>query len=209
MRTPTVPLAGVADPSAPDRTATARFTTAMRRAGETSATMPDSVWVPLASGALMLAAGAMSLATGRPWLFPALGPTALLVAASPGHPTTRFHSIVVGHATAFACGWLAVLLLGAGNAEGARLLGGGGLSVARVWAAAFAVAGTALLQPSLKAYHPPAAATALLVAMGAYRTDLKTVAAMLAGVLVVALLGEWFQRMRLRAGAAPAAPAAR
>lgn len=195
MRTPTVPLAGVADVGPADRTATARFTTAMRRAGHTSATMPDSVWVPLASGALILAAGAMSLASGRPWLFPALGPTALLIAASPGHPTTRFHSIVVGHATAFACGWLAVLLLGAGNSEAARLLGGG-MPVARVWAAAFAVAGTALLQPSLKAYHPPAAATALLVALGAYRTDGRTALAMLAGVLVVALLGEWFQRLR-------------
>lgn len=205
MRTPTVPLAGVADASPADRTATARFTTAMRRAGHTSATMPDSVWVPLASGALILAAGAMSLASGRPWLFPALGPTALLIAASPGHPTTRFHSIVVGHATAFACGWLAVLLLGAGNSEAARLLGGG-MPVARVWAAAFAVAGTALLQPSLKAYHPPAAATALLVALGAYRTDGRTALAMLAGVLVVALLGEWFQRLRRPDGASSLTP---
>ncbi len=196
MPTPTIPLAAIADPRPADRTTSARFTTSMRRAGQSSASMPDSVWVPVTSGALILAAGAMSLATGKPWLFPALGPTALLIAASPGHATTRFHSIVVGHVTAFACGWLAVILVGAG--DGARLLSGGGLSVARVWAAAFAVAGTALIQPSLRAYHPPAAATALLIALGAYRTDLKTAFALLAGVLVVALLGEWFQRLRLR-----------
>lgn len=200
MPTPTIPLAAIADPRPADRTTSARFTTAMRRAGQSSASMPDSVWVPVTSGALILAAGAMSLATGKPWLFPALGPTALLIAASPGHATTRFHSIVVGHVTAFACGWLAVILVGAG--DGARLLSGGGLSVARVWAAAFAVAGTALIQPSLRAYHPPAAATALLIALGAYRTDLKTAFALLAGVLVVALLGEWFQRLRLRDAAA-------
>lgn len=204
MPTPTVPLPGVADPRPADRSATARLTTAIRRAGHSSATMPDSVWVPLASGALILAAGAMSLATGRPWLFPALGPSALLIAASPGHVTTRFHSIVVGHATALACGWLAVILLGAGG--GARLLSGGGISVARVWAGALAVAFTAFVQPSLRAYHPPAAATALLVAMGAYRTDLKTALSLMGGVLVVALLGEWFQRLRLRDAGVDAPP---
>lgn len=196
MPTPTVPLAGVSDSIPAPRTASTRFGTAMRRAGHTSATMPDSVWVPVVSGTLILAAGAMSLATKRPWLFPALGPTALLIAVNPGHPTTRFHSIVVGHVVAFACGWLAVLLLGAG--DGGRLFMGGGLTVARVWAGAFAVAGTALLQPSLRAYHPPAAATALLVALGAYRSDLRTTLSLLAGVAVVALLGEWFQRLRLR-----------
>ncbi|MCY7379251.1 MAG: HPP family protein [Gemmatimonadaceae bacterium] len=196
MPTPTVPLASVAHAAPTDRTASTRFTTAMRRAGQTSATMPDSVWVPLVSGTLILAAGAMSLATGRPWLFPALGPTALLIAVNPGHPTTRFHSIVVGHVVAFACGWLAVLLLGAG--DGGRLFMGGGLTVTRVWAGAFAVAVTAFIQPSLRAYHPPAAATALLVALGAYRSDLRTTLSLLAGVAVVALLGEWFQRLRLR-----------
>ena len=54
------------------------------------------------------------------------------------------------------------------------------------------------IQPSLRAYHPPAAATALLVALGAYRSDLRTTLSLLAGVAVVALLGEWFQRLRLR-----------
>lgn len=195
MPTPTIPLASVTDAAPADRTASTRFTTAMRRAGQTSATMPDSVWVPLVSGTLILAAGAMSLATGRPWLFPALGPTAVLIAVNPGHPTTRFHSIVVGHVVAFASGWLAVLLLGAG--DGGRLFMGGGLTVTRVWAAAFAVAVTAFIQPSLRAYHPPAAATALLVALGAYRSDLRTTLSLLAGVAVVALLGEWFQRLRL------------
>jgi hypothetical protein len=205
MRTPTVPLPGVTAAPSGDRTASERFTTALRRAGRSSASTPDSVWVPAVSGTLILAAGAMSLATGKPWLFPALGPTAVLIATNPGHPTTRFHNIVVGHVTAFVCGWLAVLLLGAGDSF--TLLGGHGIPVVRVWASAFAVAGMALVQPSFRAYHPPAAATALLVALGAYRTDLKTSLALLAGVLVVALLGEWFQRLRTREGTASAAPA--
>jgi hypothetical protein len=139
----------------------------------------------------------MSLATGTPWLFAGLGPTAVVVASTPGHPTTRFHNIVLGHATAIACAWLAMLLLGADGRS--TLLGGHPLSVARVWASAGAVAVMALVQPSLRAYHPPAAATALLITLGVYHTTWRTSLSLMAGVLVVALLGEWLQRIRMAA----------
>lgn len=155
----------------------------------------DSVWVPLVSAVLILAAGAMSLATKRPWLFAGLGPTAVMIAATPGHATTRFQAVVVGHVTAFICAWLVLLLFGANTAP--SILGSHALPVARVWASAFAVALMALVQPSLRAWHPPAAATALLVTLGVYHTDWKTSLSLLGGVVVVALLGEWFQRLRL------------
>src|SRR4051794_29271890 len=105
MQTPTVPHPGIA--TAADRNATARFATGVHRASRSLAGASDAVWVPMASGALVLAVGAMSLATRQPWLFPALGATAVLVATNPGHPTTRFHAIVLGHVSAFACAWLA------------------------------------------------------------------------------------------------------
>jgi CBS-domain-containing membrane protein len=169
----------------------------MRRlASRSPAAAADSVWVPLASGTLILVAGAMTLATGSPWLFAALGPTAVIVAANPGHPTTRFHSVVLGHLVALLCGWVALLLMGAGDAP--SLFGTHAVSVSRIWASAAAVAITALVQPSLKAYHPPAAATALLITLGAYSASWKTFGSMIAGVLVVALVGEWLQRIRLR-----------
>jgi hypothetical protein len=193
--TPTVPVSSVSADGATARGSTARFTAAVRRSGASFAATPDSVWVPTVSAGLILAAGATSLATGQPWLFPALGPTAVLVATNPGHPTTRFHSIVLGHLTGLACAWLALLLL---VGDSPTLLSGHGMGVARVWASAFAVAGMALVQPSLRAYHPPAAATVLLVTLGVYRTDWKSALAMMAGVLVVAAVGEWTQRMRLR-----------
>lgn len=155
----------------------------------------DAVWVPLVSAVLILAAGAVSLATGRPWLFAALGPTVVLLAANPGHPTSRFHAIVIGHAVALASAWIAILLLGAGDTR--TLLVGGGISVARVWAGALAVALMTAVQPSLKAYHPPAAATVLLVTLGVHRLTWSNAIALAGGVLVVAVLGEWFQRIRL------------
>lgn len=207
MLTPTVPAPAV-PPAASQvgaEAAPASSTGTMRRfASRSPAAAADSVWVPLASGALILVAGAMTLATRTPWLFAALGPTAVLMAANPGHRTVRFHTVVLGHVTALLCGWLAVLLMGAGGAP--ALLGGHTISVSRVWASAAAIAVTTLIQPSLKAYHPPAAATALLVTLGAYGASWKNFGSMVGGVLVVALVGEWLQRLRLaetsRAGAA-------
>jgi CBS-domain-containing membrane protein len=207
MRTPTIPMPQVpsaartaplaAPPAAPrpNRNATDVAMTAARKMLAAGA-MSDALWAPFVSAVLILAAGSLALATGRPWLFAALGPTAVLLAANPGHPTTRFHAIVVGHLVALACACIAVLLLGAGDAP--TLLGGAGISVARVWASALAIGMMTAIQPSLKAYHPPAAATVLLITLGVHRASWSTVFALLGGVLVVAVLGEWFQRLRLQ-----------
>jgi CBS-domain-containing membrane protein len=199
MRTPTVPLASV--PERPSGTATNVAMTAARRMLTTSA-MSDAIWVPLVSVILILAVGALSLATRKPWLFAALGPTVVLLAANPGHPTTRFHAIVVGHVVALCSAWVAVLLMGAGDAM--SLTGGSAIGVSRVWASAFAIGIMAAVQPSLKAYHPPAAATVLLVTLGVHRLTWSTFIAMVGGVLVVAVLGEWFQRIRLAQQRKPA-----
>jgi hypothetical protein len=199
MTTPTVPTPAVSP--APARSgAQARggshTGTLARLAARSPAAAADSVWVPLASGILVLVAGAMTLATGSPWLFAALGPTAVIVAANPGHQTTRFHSVVLGHFVALLSGWLAVLLMGAGDAP--SFLGSHATSVSRVWASAAAVAVTALVQPSMRAYHPPAAATALLVTLGIYSPSWRTFGSLMAGVLLVALVGEWLQRIRIK-----------
>jgi CBS-domain-containing membrane protein len=147
------------------------------------------------SAILILVAGAMTLATSQPWLFAALGPTAVQIASSPGQPSSRFHSVVVGHLSALLCAWLVVILVGASSGSGGMTTD---IGVARVWASAMAVAVTAMLQPSLRAYHPPSAATALLITLGAYHLTWKNSLSMMGGVVIVALMGEWFQRIRLR-----------
>ena len=169
MTTPTVPTPAITSTGTRAADATARLTAML--GGRSPAAAADAVWVPSVSGALVLVAGAMSLATKQPWLFAGLGPTALLLASSPGHTTARFHNIVVGHLTGLACAWLSLLLLGAATAPA---LLGGPTPVVRVWASAFAVALTAAVQPSLRAYHPPAAATALLVTLGVYKATWRT-----------------------------------
>ena len=91
----------VSDPAAKPRGDATRLTAVWK--GRSPAASADAVWVPTVSGILILVAGAMSLATKQPWLFAGLGPTAVAVASSPGHSSTRFHNIVVGHAVGFVC----------------------------------------------------------------------------------------------------------
>ena len=171
--------------------------TAMIRGGSIAPVL-DSVWVPLVSASLIALVGAVGAWMRQPWLFAALAPTIFMVAANPGHETTSFRAIVVGHLAAIACAYLALLLL---NATGSpSMLTTRVVPFPRIWASAAALAMLAVVQPQLRSYHPPAAATALLVTLGAYRMTGKTPMAMMGGVLVVAIVAELIQRMRPRRG---------
>lgn len=154
-----------------------------------------AAWAAAMSAILILVTGALTLATGQPWLFAALGPTAVAIASAPGQPSSRFHSVVVGHLSALLAAWLIIFLVGA---SGSTVAGDEVIGVARVWGSAMAVAVMVLVQPSLRAFHPPAAATALLITLGAYHLTWKSAASMMGGVVVIALMGEWFQRIRLK-----------
>jgi hypothetical protein len=156
--------------------------------GRSVARAVDAAWAPGVCVALVILIGALGFWMHQPWLFAGLGPSILLVASSPGHETSRFRSIAVGHLVAIGCAYLALLLLNATSAP--SLLAAATMSMQRVWASAGALAMLVLVQPQLRAYHPPAAATALLVTSGAYRMTGKTPLALMAGVLVVAIAAE-------------------
>jgi hypothetical protein len=171
--------------------------TAMLRGGSIAQVL-DTLWVPLVSAMLIVLVGAIGTWTRQPWLFASLGPTILMVAANPGHETTNFRAIVVGHIAAIACAYLALLML---NATGsASMLATRVVPFPRIWASAAALAMLAIVTPQLKAFHPPAAATALLVTLGAYRMAGKTPLALVGGVVAVALAAEALQRLRPRRG---------
>jgi hypothetical protein len=156
----------------------------------------DALWVPGVSAVMILIAGGMSYYLRQPWLFAGLGPTALMVASSPGHETTRFHAVVVGHLTALACAWLALLVLSADSAP--AVSASGGMPLVRIYASAAAIGLLAVVQPALRASHPPAAATALIVTLGAYRMKGKVPLGLMGGVLAVAVIGEVLRQVRQR-----------
>lgn len=159
--------------------------------------IPDIVWAPIASGFLMLTVGLLGLAFHQPWLFPSLGPTAFLQAEQPDQKTARFHNTVVGHLCGLAAGLLAVMVLGAATAP--PVLATGELTPVRVWASVLAIALNMLLGFLLKASHPPAAATTLLISLGGFKPTVSDATQVVIGVLIVASVGEILRRIRLKA----------
>lgn len=157
--------------------------------------VPDAVWGPTAVGGLLLAVGLIALAAGQPWLFPSLGPTAFLQAEQPSQRSSRFYNTVVGHLVGLAAGVAAVLLLGASAAPG--VMAAGDLTPVRLWAAVLSAVLTMPALALLKASHPPAAATMLLVALGGLPPTWRTAGTVAAGVLILAALGEGVRYLRL------------
>jgi CBS-domain-containing membrane protein len=100
---------------------------------------------------------------------------------------------VVGHLVGLAAGFVGVFVLGAYSDP--VVLVRHQLTWGRAGAAVIALALTLLVALLLKASHPPAGATTLLVALGAFKiADILTV---VAGVLIVAVAGELARRLRL------------
>ena len=159
--------------------------------------IPTAVWSPMAAGVLILALGALSVTFGRPWMLASLGATALLHAYTPDDEQSRAYNVVLGHAIALLAGFMAVALMGAADARSV-LTTKTALPVVRVWASAFAMILTLVGQIPARAFHAPAAATALLVTLGVYRPTSRTAIAMMSGVLIVAALGEAIRRARTR-----------
>lgn len=131
--------------------------------------------------------GALALAAGQPWLFPSLGPTVFLQAMSPGEPASRPWNMLVGHSIGVASGFGALAAFGALDAPSA--LGGLGLSPQRAAATALAVGVTIFLQQLADAKHPPAAATTMLITLGAIAPSWGAAAAVMIGVALVTGLG--------------------
>lgn len=157
------------------------------------AAMPDAVWAPMAGGVLALLVGLIGWAVGKPWLLPSLGPTAYLQAETPAHPSTRFYNVVIGHIIGLLAGLAAVALFNAWNEP--VVLTDHQLTLPRVLAAAVSVLLTLLLAPALKATHPPAAATCLLVALGSIKT-MSDAINLTIGAVLIGVFGEGARRLR-------------
>jgi uncharacterized membrane protein YgaE (UPF0421/DUF939 family) len=156
----------------------------------------EDVWVPLEAGLLLAVVGAFGILAGRPWLFPSLGPTAFALAEYPDARMSRFYHVVLAHLIGLGAAILSVHLLSARVAP--ALPASGQIAWARVWAAALALTLTILLEALLRTSHPPSAATALIVALGGIPPTLHAAIDVIAGVIIVATLGELIAWIRSR-----------
>jgi CBS domain-containing membrane protein len=96
-------------------------------------------------------------------VFPSLGPTAYVLFFSPRSASATPHNTLVGHAIGLVCGYGAYWLMGI---PGSVLAPHYGLNWPSILAAALSLAATGAVMIMLKASHPPAGATTLIVSLG-------------------------------------------
>jgi CBS domain-containing membrane protein len=98
-----------------------------------------------------------------PFLFPSLGPTAILFFFHPMSPSASPRHALIGHAIGIVCGYGALLLVGLQHA-GSEM--GVNMSLRRLLAVALSLGATAFFMIVLKVAHAPAGATTLIISMG-------------------------------------------
>jgi CBS-domain-containing membrane protein len=136
-------------------------------------------------GVLITVCGAVAWASGHPFLFPSLGPSAYLLATRPASPESAPHRVVGGHAIGTVTGLVSYSLLAPtlGLSALAAPLSAAGLRLAGAAVLSMVLTTTAMSVMGVR--HPPACATTLLVALGVFSTLADTVIVLLAVGLLV------------------------
>jgi CBS-domain-containing membrane protein len=124
---------------------------------------------------------ACAFATGEPFIFPSLGPTAFLFFYTPMTPAASPRNTICGHAIGAAAGYLALVVFGLTDAAPALA---SEVTGARVGAAALSLALTSGAMVLAGVPHPPAGATTLIVSLGILREPEQLLVLMLAVVFL-------------------------
>ena len=101
--------------------------------------------------------------TDSPFIFPSLGPTAFLLYYQPTAVASCPRNTLIGHFIGATVGWGCLAIFGLLDAPSAMA---DGVIWARVGAAALSLGVTSALMVLLRAAHPPAGATTLIVSLG-------------------------------------------
>lgn len=104
----------------------------------------------------------LAVFTNSPFVFPSLGPTAYLLFIAPLAENSSPRNTILGHAIGLICGYAAFALTGAANLPfGVHA----GVYWPRILAAALSLSTTGAFMVLLRAGHPPAGATTLIVSL--------------------------------------------
>ena len=148
----------------------------------------------LGEGGLVLAIAAIAYVTHEPLLFASLGPTAYEQVETPTQKSARLWNVMVGHFIALAAGFFALWVLGTWAAP--KVTVSSFVPAARMWTATLAATITAVGCLLAKASQPAALSTTLLVSLGSMQTE-RDALAIIAGVLLIGILGEPVRRFRV------------
>ncbi|SBT46064.1 HPP family protein [Micromonospora auratinigra] len=136
------------------------------------------------SAIAVVVAGTVALLTGQLWLFPSLGPAIMSHVEQPGKPESSPRNTVIGHLVALLAGYAMLVVTGLARH---RSVLDEGVTPARIVAAAGSLAVTAAVLVLLRAAHPPAGASTLIVSLGLLHTPTQLVIAFGAVLLVTAV----------------------
>lgn len=143
---------------------------------------------------LILAAALVAWACGKPLIFASLGPTAFEQIETPERPSAHPYNVVIGHLIAVLAGFISLAILGAWSAPP---VSAHGVPLPRVWAAVLATVLTVLGTQFARATQPAALSTTLLISLGIMQTRQDGFIIM-AGVLLMAFVGEPIRRWRVK-----------
>lgn len=98
-----------------------------------------------------------------PFIFPSLGPTAIMFFLTPRAIAARPRNVIGGHAIGIVCGYLGLVMTGLAAAPSILT---DGVTLPRIFAASIALALTGAVMVIAKTPHSPAGATTLIIALG-------------------------------------------
>lgn len=128
--------------------------------------------------------------SGHLLVVPSLGPTAFLVFNRSQSAVARPRNILLGHLIGAAAGYIALVAFGLLHAPSVTE---GGVTSARIGAAALSIALTSAVMILLRAEHGPAGATTLIVSLG-FTTTPAALGLLMTGVVSLAVLGVLIDR---------------
>lgn len=158
MRSRPATLVGMSDPLVPPA----------RLLNGSSARFRVAAYVGLCSLVAMAILAALAVGTGRPFLFPSLGPTAFLLFFAPMAAASSPKHVLAGHTVGVVCGVISLVVFGLWGLNG----GLDDIDWRRGAAATVCVALTATAKIWLGVPHAPALATTLIVGLGLMHTPL-------------------------------------
>ena len=126
----------------------------------------DAVYILIATALAAFVSGGTAYLLGMAFLFPAIGPTVFMLFEAPLEPESSPRNTLIGHGTALIVGALALWALGAFHAPDVLQTG---VTATRLAAAVLSLGITQGLLVALRAPHPPAGATTLVVALGFFK----------------------------------------
>jgi CBS domain-containing membrane protein len=151
----------------------------------------EALYTFVAAALAIAVSGLAAFFTGQPLIFPSLGPTAYLFFESPMSRRASPRNTLIGHLVAILAGALSLALFGL--LDNPSVLQEG-ITLARVGAATLSTALTGGILLLLRASHPPAGATVLIVSLGLLQrpSELLVVAI---GVVILTVIGWAINRM--------------